>query len=167
MLLSLMILLFVWTAASTGCRAGRAESQYWWGRASKEEPELRLSIRKKGIRGREQDQRGPSRISGLSGLSYPSEWPLVREVKGTRAQWEFIASKMFCSDVFASPSCSGLKQANSLLTRSSSIAITQLTLEKDYFLFFPTSPIFSSEKFSHFNANKISWGGERRWRENR
>lgn len=36
--LSLMILLFVWTAASTGCQAGRAESQYCqvraeWGRA--------------------------------------------------------------------------------------------------------------------------------------
>lgn len=71
--------------------------------------------KKKGIRRKEQDQRGPSRISGLSGMSDPSEWPLVREVKGTGAQREFTACKMFCSEASAS-SCSGLKHKSSLLT---------------------------------------------------
>lgn len=76
----------------------------------------------------------------------------MREVKGTRAQLEFTASKMFCSDVFAPPlpPAPSLKHGNSLLTPPPSIVITQLTLEKDYFLFFPTSPIFSGEKIQSF-----------------
>ena len=109
----------------------------------------------KGIWGKEQGQRGPSRISGLSGLSYPSEWPLVRQVKGTGVQQQCAACKMFCSHDSAA-SCSGLRHESSL---SPHTVNNPASTWKGLFIV-----IFPSERFSHFNANKIPWGGEGRGR---
>lgn len=144
MLLSLMILLFVWTAASTGCRAGRAESQYWWGRASKEEPELYLSIRKKGIRGREQDQRGQEEFLVSPDCLTLQSVHLWERSRAPEPSESSQPAKCFVQ-MFLLPPPALASNMETLcfsprphpLTPHSSIAITQVTLGKDYFLFFP------------------------------
>ena len=74
---------------------------------------MALVNKKKGEGRMQPGRRGLSRISGLSCRSYPSEWSLVREAKGTRAQQQLPSAKGFVPML---PSCSGLTQERSLLT---------------------------------------------------